>query len=315
MFDFNGVLTTSPFTHMARSARTTASTAQVVLELMLGPYDEDTDHAWHRFERGEITVGGVRHRPVRTSGGGADRHRLHTAREPDVPARGARRRRRRVRDAARRAATAPVSSRTTSRRRPDSGGCSSPSTSCSTSSSTRPRSACASRTRPSTCTPSTCSAASRPARAVFLDDAPGNVAGARRAGLHAILVDAADPSGAPGRARRAARAVLDRGVKFAGTCTRRDNAGSGGSMADSKKARAPFAPWDRRELPGVVLRRGIGSSGRQLQVDRDAAVRGAGRLGRHRPRARREDAPRHALLPPRLARRAVAQAACPSCAR
>src|SRR4051794_2762144 len=31
---------------------------QVVLELMLGPYDEDTDHAWHRFERGEITAGG-----------------------------------------------------------------------------------------------------------------------------------------------------------------------------------------------------------------------------------------------------------------
>jgi putative hydrolase of the HAD superfamily len=35
-----------------------------------------------------------------------------------------------------------------------------------------------------------------PERAVFLDDAPGNVAGARRAGLHAMLVDAAEPSGA-----------------------------------------------------------------------------------------------------------------------
>ena len=32
-----------------------------------------------------------------------------------------------------------------------------------------------------------------PERAVFLDDAPGNVAGARVAGLHGILVDAADP--------------------------------------------------------------------------------------------------------------------------
>src|SRR2546423_12003841 len=29
---------------------------QIVLDLMLGPYDEDTDHAWHRFERGEITA-------------------------------------------------------------------------------------------------------------------------------------------------------------------------------------------------------------------------------------------------------------------
>jgi hypothetical protein len=28
---------------------------------------------------------------------------------------------------------------------------------------------------------------------VFLDDAPGNVAGAQAAGLHGILVDAADP--------------------------------------------------------------------------------------------------------------------------
>ena len=58
----------------------------------------------------------------------------------------------------------------------------------------------------------------------------------------------------------------------------------------------------------LVHRRGVGPPGRQLQVDRDEAVRGARRLGRHRARARREDAPRHALLPPRLARRAVAQA-------
>ena len=36
----------------------------------------------------------------------------------------------------------------------------------------------------------------QPEAAVFLDDAPGNVAGARRAGLHAILVDAAAPAGA-----------------------------------------------------------------------------------------------------------------------
>jgi len=35
-----------------------------------------------------------------------------------------------------------------------------------------------------------------PDEAVMLDDAEGNVAGARRAGLHAILVDADDPTGA-----------------------------------------------------------------------------------------------------------------------
>ena len=32
-----------------------------------------------------------------------------------------------------------------------------------------------------------------PAASVFLDDAAGNVAGAQRAGLHGILVDATDP--------------------------------------------------------------------------------------------------------------------------
>ena len=59
---------------------------------------------------------------------------------------------------------------------------------------------------------------------------------------------------------------------------------------------------------GLVRRRGIGSARRQLQVGRDEAVRGAGRLGRDGARARRQDAPRHALLQARVARRAVAQA-------
>jgi len=55
LFDFNGVLTTSPFAHMAALGTDAGVDGQVVLDLMLGPYDEDTDHAWHRFERGEIT--------------------------------------------------------------------------------------------------------------------------------------------------------------------------------------------------------------------------------------------------------------------
>jgi epoxide hydrolase-like predicted phosphatase len=56
LFDFNGVLTTSPFAHMAALGTDAGVDGQVVLDLMLGPYDEDTDHAWHRFERGEITA-------------------------------------------------------------------------------------------------------------------------------------------------------------------------------------------------------------------------------------------------------------------
>lgn len=56
LFDFNGVLTTSPFEQMAALGDEAGIDGQVVLELMLGPYDEDTDHAWHRFERGEISA-------------------------------------------------------------------------------------------------------------------------------------------------------------------------------------------------------------------------------------------------------------------
>ena len=59
---------------------------------------------------------------------------------------------------------------------------------------------------------------------------------------------------------------------------------------------------------GCVHRRGIGTPRRPLQVGRDAPVRSARRLGRHRARARREAAAGHALLPPRVARGAVAQA-------
>jgi putative hydrolase of the HAD superfamily len=56
LFDFNGVLTTSPFAHMAALGTDSGVDGQVVLDLMLGPYDEDTDHAWHRFERGELSA-------------------------------------------------------------------------------------------------------------------------------------------------------------------------------------------------------------------------------------------------------------------
>ncbi|HEY8523704.1 MAG TPA: HAD family phosphatase [Acidimicrobiales bacterium] len=49
LFDFSGVLTTSPWPAIA-------ATADGDLALMTGPYHEDTDHPWHRLERGEITL-------------------------------------------------------------------------------------------------------------------------------------------------------------------------------------------------------------------------------------------------------------------
>jgi epoxide hydrolase-like predicted phosphatase len=49
LFDFSGVLTTSPWPALA-------ATASGDLTLLVGPYHEDTDHPWHRLERGEITI-------------------------------------------------------------------------------------------------------------------------------------------------------------------------------------------------------------------------------------------------------------------
>ncbi len=49
LFDFAGVLTSSPW-----GALTAAGGGN--LELMIGPYDEDTDHPWHRVERGELAI-------------------------------------------------------------------------------------------------------------------------------------------------------------------------------------------------------------------------------------------------------------------
>jgi putative hydrolase of the HAD superfamily len=49
LFDFAGVLTSSPWTAM-----TAAGGGD--LELLIGSYDEDGDHPWHQVERGEIAI-------------------------------------------------------------------------------------------------------------------------------------------------------------------------------------------------------------------------------------------------------------------
>ena len=50
LFDFAGVLTSSPW-----GAMTAAGGGN--LELLIGSYEEDTDHPWHQVERGEIAIG------------------------------------------------------------------------------------------------------------------------------------------------------------------------------------------------------------------------------------------------------------------
>lgn len=56
IFDLSGVVITSAFDALADIV-TGAQSRQAALALLLGPYDADTDHPWHRVERGEIPIG------------------------------------------------------------------------------------------------------------------------------------------------------------------------------------------------------------------------------------------------------------------
>ena len=50
LFDFAGVVVSSPWPAMAEAGGGD-------LELLIGSYEEDGDHPWHRVERGEIPIG------------------------------------------------------------------------------------------------------------------------------------------------------------------------------------------------------------------------------------------------------------------
>jgi putative hydrolase of the HAD superfamily len=195
LFDFGGVYTPSPFSVFAEAAGELGTTPDRVLGLVFGPYDRDTDHPWHRLERGELSLldareaimalaseAGLAFDPLailaRMAGGGA-------AREAVVAAT------RRLRDRGLRTALVTNNAREFSRgwrslipiaelfdavidssevgvRKPD---------------------------------PAIFSLALRelggiaPEDAIFLDDFPGNVAAARRLGMRGVLVEA-DPRGA-----------------------------------------------------------------------------------------------------------------------
>jgi putative hydrolase of the HAD superfamily len=56
LFDYGGVFTPSPFHAIdALGVKIGAAPGQA-LEIIFGPYAQDTDHPWHRLERGEITL-------------------------------------------------------------------------------------------------------------------------------------------------------------------------------------------------------------------------------------------------------------------
>lgn len=56
LFDFGGVFTPSPFDAAEALGVELGAEPGRVLEIVFGPYHEDTDHPWHRLERGEIPL-------------------------------------------------------------------------------------------------------------------------------------------------------------------------------------------------------------------------------------------------------------------
>ena len=55
LFDFGGVFTSSPFHFVADTARRLGLDPLDYGRLIFGDYNSDTDHPWHRLERGELS--------------------------------------------------------------------------------------------------------------------------------------------------------------------------------------------------------------------------------------------------------------------
>lgn len=60
LFDYGGVFTVSPFSAAESMAVKLELSPQTLLEIIFGPYDRDTDHPWHCIERGEIDLESAR---------------------------------------------------------------------------------------------------------------------------------------------------------------------------------------------------------------------------------------------------------------
>lgn len=60
VYDFGGVFMASPFEAVRQLSADKGIDYELVLSVLFGPYDEDTDHPWHRAERGEIDISTAR---------------------------------------------------------------------------------------------------------------------------------------------------------------------------------------------------------------------------------------------------------------
>jgi epoxide hydrolase-like predicted phosphatase len=56
VFDFGGVFTASPFSALRAWRPENGLDPEVMLRTVFGPYDQDTDHPWHRLERGVLSL-------------------------------------------------------------------------------------------------------------------------------------------------------------------------------------------------------------------------------------------------------------------
>jgi epoxide hydrolase-like predicted phosphatase len=56
LFDFGGVFTHSPFDAVEQLGEEMGARPGHLQNIVFGPYHEDTDHPWHRLERGEISL-------------------------------------------------------------------------------------------------------------------------------------------------------------------------------------------------------------------------------------------------------------------
>lgn len=64
LLDFGGVFTTSPFEALRAMAEEIDADFDEAMALVFGPYDVDGDHPWHQVERGELALEVARQRVV-----------------------------------------------------------------------------------------------------------------------------------------------------------------------------------------------------------------------------------------------------------
>jgi putative hydrolase of the HAD superfamily len=55
LWDVGGVFLPSPFSHIRSHGTEAGIDGDRLIELVFGPYHEDTDHPWHRLERGQLS--------------------------------------------------------------------------------------------------------------------------------------------------------------------------------------------------------------------------------------------------------------------